>query len=150
MARGRPRKPGGLRTKSGRLSKSRESLIAAGDMVHQDWAVYFAACDGLMKIGFSGSLAGRTASLSWEQGSSVRIVAAVYVKSEKLARALEKKMHGMFASSRVKGEWFDIGRSDVLEAIRMCRSIGLRTFGGDDATIDHGHRHAELFIISNR
>lgn len=132
----RPRIPGVIRTKSGAISRSRNSYEQRGLLAHDGYVVYFAKSDEHVKIGFSGATKSRVATLSCVEGRPIRVVGLAHVPSVELARRLEAKMHDLFAAKRVEGEWFDLSMSDVLSALSMCRKIGIRTTGGEDANGD--------------
>lgn len=132
----RPRLNGVQRAKSGRISRSRSSLLQRGQLVHDGYVVYFAKTDDLVKIGYSGATRNRVADLSFSKGKPVRVLGLAHVPSAETARKLEAKMHEIFASKRVEGEWFDLTMSDVLSALAMCRSVGIHTTGGEDASAD--------------
>lgn len=134
----RPRLDGVLRTPTGQISRSRASLLSRGRMSHTDYVVYFAKVDDAVKIGWSGCTTTRMEAIQYQHGKVVRIIGTAHVPTEAIARKLERKMHEVHASKRVKGEWFDLTASDVLAALAMCRSIGIKTSGGDDAKADRG------------
>lgn len=107
-----------------------------GELVHDGYVVYFAKTDDLVKIGYSGATRNRVPSLSVSKGRPVRVLGMAHIPSVEVARKLEAKMHEVFARKRVEGEWFDLSMSDVLSALAMCRSIGISTSGGEDASDD--------------
>lgn len=107
-----------------------------GTLVHRDYAVYFAQSGGLTKVGYSGNLGPRTDNLGRHEGAPVRVVALVYAPSRLVAQRLEKKMHQRFAAKKDHGEWFDLSRQEILDALTACRSLGLKTGGMQDATSD--------------
>lgn len=128
----RTRLPGVARTATGRISRSRSALLDRGLLVSADYVVYFAQADGRVKIGYSGATRNRMSDLTAEQGQVVRVLGMAFVPTPKVARKLEAKMHEVFASKHIEGEWFDLTISDVMRALNMCRSVGVRTVGGED------------------
>lgn len=128
----RTRTPNVQRTKSGRISRSRSSLLQQGKLVSPDYIVYFAKASRGVKIGFSGATRNRMSDLSWEQGEVVLVMGMAFVPTSALARKLEAKMHAIFADKRISGEWFDLTMADVMMGLGMCRKIGIRTAGGED------------------
>lgn len=128
----RTRTPGLQRTKTGRISRSRSSLLQQGKLVSPDYIVYFAKAGRGVKIGFSGATRNRVADLSVEQGEPVRVIGMAFVPTSALARKLEAKMHMVFKDKRVSGEWFNLTMADVTMALGMCRKIGIRTAGAED------------------
>lgn len=128
----RTRIPNVPRTKTGRISRSRASLLQQGKLVSPDYIVYFAKAGRGVKIGFSGSTRNRMGDLTWQQGEAVLVLGMAFVPTTTLARKLEAKMHVIFADKRIGGEWFDLTMADVMMALGMCRKIGIRTAGGED------------------
>lgn len=128
----RTRVPGLQRTKSWRISRSRESLLQQGKLVSADYIVYFAKASQGVKIGYSGATRNRMADLTAEQGEAVRVLGMAFVPTSAVARKLEAKMHVLFREKWIRGEWFDLTMSDVMMALGMCRKIGIRTAGGED------------------
>ncbi|WP_108397573.1 GIY-YIG nuclease family protein [Devosia submarina] len=132
----RPRLQNVERTPSGQISRSRKSYEQRGLLSHDGYVVYFAKADDGMKIGFSGATKSRMPSISRDKGRVVRVVGLAHLPSEALARKLERKLHETLSGKRIKGEWFELTMSDVLSALAMCRKIGIRTSGGQDASDD--------------
>lgn len=128
----RTRTPNVQRTKSGRISRSRSSLLQQGKLVSPDYIVYFAKASRGVKIGYSGATRNRMDTLTSEQGETVRVLGMAFVPTSSLARKLEAKMHTIFADKRISGEWFDLTMADITMALGMCRKIGIRTAGGED------------------
>lgn len=72
--------------------------------------VYFVIQSGLVKIGFSSSIFTRIRQLSTQSPTRLQLAAAIPG-----GRAVERRMHEMFAADHVKGEWFR--RSSELEEL---------------------------------
>lgn len=138
MIRGRTPVANVKREPNGRISRRREQQLELGRIVHTNFAVYFAACGELTKVGYSGNLAIRMTAVSNEQGDTTRIVGLVHVPSEATARVLEAKLHRNFkeAGLHEKGEWFRLSFRDVSKALASCRKIGLKTFGCEEAEMN--------------
>lgn len=149
MTLGRPKIPNVQRTKSGRISRSRESLLERGEMAHTHWLVYFGLANGRTKIGYSGSLGDRGRVLKCDVGVPVEFAAVVYVPSRLLARRLEATLHRRFADKRVKGEWFDLTRQDVQGALQDCRKIGLGVKGMDGPGGEHSRALSSMAYASD-
>lgn len=66
-------------------------------------SVYFAECDGRVKIGWSRKVASRIAQLQTGSSSAITLLGVVAG-----GRSLERRLHERFAACRVNGEWFDL------------------------------------------
>jgi hypothetical protein len=132
----RPRLVGFARTKSGRVSRSRETLEQRNLLVHDGYVVYFAKSSDRIKIGFSGSTKSRMPKLDWEKGDQVRVLAMAHLPTEALARKLEAKLHAMFAAQRLTGEWFNLTMSQILDTVSALKGAGIKVTGCEDASGD--------------
>ncbi len=63
--------------------------------------IYFAECDGRIKIGISGDVATRLAQLRTGAGAPVNLIAAVNGDEE-----IEKALHRKLRAFHIDGEWF--------------------------------------------
>lgn len=140
MARAGRKRTFSKREPNGRTLRdtSRDGLIASGKMVHEQFAVYFGYLDGKTKVGFSGSLNLRMIALQHDYGDVVRVAGLVYAPTREIARTLEATLHRKLKAEgkHIDGEWFELGREDVAGLLSDCRRIGLKTFGGEDASAD--------------
>ena len=66
-------------------------------------SVYFAECDGRVKIGWSKKVGTRIAQLQTGNASPIRLLGTTPG-----GLAVERALHERFAAARVAGEWFDL------------------------------------------
>jgi hypothetical protein len=102
-------------------------------LVYEEWCVYFIESDTGVKVGYSGNVSARLASIAWERSEYVEICGVVGLPSQLAARKLEAKFHSIFADKKIKGEWFDLTREDVAFALRLARTLNLKTYGCERA-----------------
>ena len=70
--------------------------------------VYFirAGNKGAIKIGVASDLAKRLETLQTGNPFQLKVLATIPCSSEQHAYELERRMHKLFASKRIRGEWF--------------------------------------------
>jgi hypothetical protein len=76
-----------------------EAVIAERD----GSSVYFAECDGLVKIGWSKKVATRLAQLQTGNPTPIRLLATTPG-----GLTVERRTHERFAAARLSGEWFEL------------------------------------------
>lgn len=78
---------------------------------HPKGGVYIVRCSasGLFKIGTSKNIQKRISQLQTSSPGTLDTIAIIPCE-----KSLEKKLHSMFSSRRVRGEWFDLSESDLL------------------------------------
>jgi len=75
-----------------------------------------------IKIGRSTSISKRLRNL--QTGNSVPLKLLGWIESRTPDGELEKSLHGQFAPSRLRGEWFEIEPADVLSVLRLAVGDG--------------------------
>jgi hypothetical protein len=96
--------------------------------------VYLARSAGLYKIGKSGKTSTRMKSFQTPQ--PVDLVCAIKTND---MHALEKQLHAKYATSRKRGEWFDLNEEAVAEIIALSRS-GMVTLPVETIEFPPGHQ----------
>lgn len=77
-------------------------------------AIYLIASVGKIKIGYSKNPWKRYRQLCTGAASPMALIATVYCYD---APAAEKFLHNHFKEHRAKGEWFNVGVSEIISAI---------------------------------
>jgi len=89
-------------------------------MLAKDTAsVYVVECNGLYKIGMSGSVSRRISSLQTATPYDVKLVDTF---ESDVAFEMEQHLHHVFAEKNVQGEWFSLDDAD-LERVRWIAEI---------------------------
>ncbi len=130
--RGRPKKQGVKRTKSGQISRARSDLDP-----YAGHAVYFCSNGEAVKVGYSANVRLRVSSMETGSSRTIHLLGAAILDSEADARKLEGACHAAYkkAGKHVRGEWFNLTDSDVLMAINHCGvNLKVKTIGGEMAT----------------
>lgn len=72
--------------------------------------VYFAHCDFVVKIGFSGIPRVRLQRLKNETGLDLKLIKQIEFKNQYAAMQAEKRVHNFLSKKRLFGEWFTYGK----------------------------------------
>lgn len=74
-------------------------------------SVYVMECAGFYKIGFSKNPKSRRSTIQTHNPLDVKLIASIKVHAYK---DLEKELHALFSSKRLRGEWFELSYSDLV------------------------------------
>lgn len=89
----------------------------------------------LIKIGVAVDIAQRIYQL--QSLAPFRLTCFEYIEAEGQAYEIEKALHRHFRAKRVKGEWFDIRKEEIIPA---AIAVGEELSLGDIVISDHGGR----------
>lgn len=136
MAKGRPRKIGVTRTKSGRASRAVVKVAGGADAVA--YAIYFISSNDRVKVGYTSNLAARIATIESNSGYPAQLLGVIHVASQVGALELEAAFHRDLTNQgrHFQGEWFSLNRAEVARLLNAARGKGLRVTGGDDGATD--------------
>lgn len=137
MARaGRKRVAGIKRTPSGRASRAADNIDL--DAQRAAYAVYFIASLDRVKVGYTSNLSARVTGIESNSGRAAEVLGVIRASSQRQALEIEGALHeSLTAQGRhFQGEWFSIGRVDVVRLLAAARARGLSTMGGEDASMD--------------
>ena len=72
------------------------------------WNLYFIqeAESGNVKIGIARNLKQRLYELQTDNSNKLNVLGSARFSSEQAVRKAEKQLHAMFATQRIRGEWF--------------------------------------------
>jgi len=77
------------------------------------YVYFFRHISGLVKIGYTANLKARIKQLTYTEGNG-HLVGSIFTVN---ASNMERTMHKFFAAYRVKGEWFNLSNSQIIEVV---------------------------------
>lgn len=97
---------------------------AERDIKNRQFVYLIKSESGLFKIGISADPRSRLSQIISASGFGAELVA--FYKTNEPAHLVEKKLHGLFAPYRVRGEWFDFPDTYSLEKFEtVCDRFGM-------------------------
>lgn len=79
--------------------------------------VYVMRCEGRTKIGMADDVEKRRRGIQHAVGSPVTLCGKREFLSRKVASAVERSLHSIFAANRLHGEWFTVGAEQAYGAL---------------------------------
>ena len=83
--------------------------------------VYILECDSKIKIGVAKSISSRIAAMQTGNPYKITLKSEYRVKSESIARNIEKAVHTKYKHAQLIGEWFTLTDEDLSEIDRYIK-----------------------------